>query len=91
MKDIPYIAYESGLARMDRIIKRLWVVIILLIVLLVASNCAWLWYESQFEDEVVTTTQTVEQNADSDDGNATINDGVHINGEGNTESSNENR
>ena len=44
---------EAMMARMDRIIKRLWIVILLLIVLLVASNCAWLWYESQFEEEVV--------------------------------------
>lgn len=34
---------EAMMARMDRIIKRLWIVILLLIVLLVASNCAWLW------------------------------------------------
>ena len=31
---------EAMMARMDRIIKRLWIVILLLIVLLVASNCA---------------------------------------------------
>ena len=45
---------EAMMARMDRIIKRLWIVILLLIVLLVASNCAWLWYESSFEDVVIT-------------------------------------
>lgn len=56
---------EAMMARMDRIIKRLWIVILLLIVLLVASNCAWLYYENQFEDEVVTTTQTVTQHTDT--------------------------
>ena len=59
---------EAMMARMDRIIKRLWIVILLLIVLLVASNCAWLYYENQFEDEVITTTtteQTVDQDGDS--------------------------
>ena len=45
---------EAMMARMDRIIKRLWIVILLLIVLLVASNCAWLWYESSFKDVVIT-------------------------------------
>ena len=58
---------EAMMARMDRIIKRLWIVILLLIVLLVASNCAWLWYESSFDEAVVTTTtQTVKQ--DNTDG-----------------------
>lgn len=42
----------SGLA--ERTIKRLWIVIILLIVLLVGSNCAWLYYEAQFTGEVIT-------------------------------------
>lgn len=67
MKDIPYIAFEAAMARLDRIIKRMWIALILLIVLLVASNGAWLYYESQFEDEVVTTTttQTVDQDADN--------------------------
>ena len=54
---------EAMMARMDRIIKRLWIVILLLIVLLVASNCAWLYYESQYETETV-TTQTVTQHTD---------------------------
>lgn len=55
---------EAMMARMDRIIKRLWIVVLLLIVLLVASNCAWLWYESQYETETV-TTQTVTQHTDT--------------------------
>jgi hypothetical protein len=84
---VPYIVHEGDMARMDRMNKRLWIVIILLVVLLVASNCGWLWYESQFEDEVVTTTtQTVKQDANADKGDATINDGVHINGESKTNS-----
>lgn len=51
---IPYIAYESGMARLERTIQRLWILLIILIVLLVGSNIGWLIYESQFE-EVVTT------------------------------------
>lgn len=39
---------------LERTIKRLYVVIILLIVLLVGTNAMWVWYESQFEDLVVT-------------------------------------
>lgn len=63
---IPYIAHESAMARMERTIKRLWVLLIVVVVLLVASNGAWLWYESQYED-VVTTTQDVTQS--TTDGN----------------------
>lgn len=51
----------------ERTVKRLWVIIILLIVLLFGSNAAWIWYESQFED-VVTETYTSE----SDDGGIAI-------------------
>ena len=50
-------------ASMERTIKRLWILAILLVVLLVGSNIAWIMYESQFED--VTVTQEVEQDADN--------------------------
>ena len=49
-KDVPYYAYEVALARLDRVIKRLYKIVILLIILLVASNAAWLYYESSFEE-----------------------------------------
>ena len=71
---VPYIAHESAMARAERGVKRLWVVIILLIVFLVGSNGAWLWYESQFE-AVETTTIEAEQ-----DGS-----GVNIVGGGNVD------
>ena len=70
-ESVPYIVHEGDMARMDRMNKRLWIAIILLVVLLVASNCGWLWYESQFEDEIVTTTtqkvtQTTEKGGNND-------------------------
>ena len=49
-KDVPYIAHESAVARLERVIKRLWVLALVLIVLLAASNAAWLYYESSFEE-----------------------------------------
>lgn len=82
---IPYFCHEGDMARAERTIKRLWILCILLIVLLVGTNIAWIHYESQFEDSV-TTTQTVTQDVDSGDGDAIINDGVHINGESETNS-----
>lgn len=50
-------------AMAERTIKRLWVIIILLVVLLFGSNAAWVYYESQFADEVI--TQEVTQEADN--------------------------
>lgn len=79
MKDVPYIAFESELARLERIIRKQFVLIIIAICLLVGTNAYWIWYESQFEE--VTTTE-VTQDLDSGEGDAIINDGVHINGEG---------
>lgn len=84
MRDVPYIVFESEMVRLERIIKKLFVLIVVLIVLLFGTNIYWIWYESQFE-EVVTTEVT--QDLDSGDGgDAIINDGVHINGEGETDS-----
>ena len=55
------------MARQERTIKRLWILLILLIILFVGSNCAWIWYESQFTDEIVTTEIDAEQ--ETTDGN----------------------
>lgn len=64
--NVPYIVHEGAMARLDRTIKRLWVVIILLIFLLVCSNGFWIYYESQFE----TVEETTEVMQDSDDGSS---------------------
>lgn len=56
---VSYIVYESALARAERSVKRLWAAILVLIVFLVGTNGAWLWYESRFEDVVIT-----QENAD---------------------------
>lgn len=74
---VPYIVHESAMARAERSAKRLWTVIILLIVLLVGSNGAWLWYESQFE---TVTTEIMQENADGYN-NYIGNDGDIVNGE----------
>ena len=51
---VPIIVHESAMARMERTIKRLWILMILALCLLVGTNAFWIWYESQFEDIVVT-------------------------------------
>ena len=48
-QSVPYIVHEGDMSRLERQLKRLWIVILVLIFLLVGSNCAWLWYESQFQ------------------------------------------
>ena len=58
-RDIPYIVYESEQNRTERREKRLISIIIVLIFLLVGTNAAWLYYESQFETVTTTTTETV--------------------------------
>lgn len=64
-KDVSYIAFESVCSRFERTIKRLWILVIILTVLLVGTNCAWLWYEAQFS--YVETTE-VSQDVDATDG-----------------------
>ena len=55
---VPYVVHESAMARAERHTKALIWVIVLLIVLLVGTNGAWLWYESTMET-VIETTETV--------------------------------
>ena len=60
-ESVPYIVHESSMARMERQIKRLWITVLVLIVMLVATNSAWILYESQME----TIYQEVTQEADT--------------------------
>lgn len=84
MKDVPYIVFESEMARLERIIKKQFILIIVSLCFLVGTNICWTVYESQFEEA---TTTEVTQDVDSGDGgDAIINDGVRINGEGDTDS-----
>ena len=78
---VPYVVHESAMARAERHIKSLIWVIVLLIVLLVGSNGAWLWYENQFE-VVEETTETIITQDNADGYNNYIgNDGDIVNGE----------
>ena len=71
-KNIPYIVFESTVARFDRVIKRLWIVILILVFLLLGTNLAWLYYESQYEVIDTTTTQTVTQDTEEGGTNSFI-------------------
>lgn len=65
---IPYFAHEGEMNRAERANKRLWIIIIILIIALVGTNVGWIIYESQFT-EVVTT---VEQQVDTGEGTAVV-------------------
>lgn len=77
-ESVPYIVHESALARMERMVKRLWVTVLVLIFLLVGTNGAWLWWESQWE-----TVESWEITQENEDGinNYIGNDGDIFNGE----------
>lgn len=77
-ENVPYIVHESSMARMERQIKRLWITILTLIFLLVGSNCAWLWWNNQWE-----TVEKWEITQENDGGynNYIGNDGDIVNGE----------
>ena len=71
---ISYYEHESQMARMERTNTRLWLLCILLVIFLVATNGLWLYYNSQWE------TISVEQEASSEGGgNAFINSGGDFN------------
>lgn len=89
---VPYIVHESAMARSERHNKRLWIVILVLIGALIASNLAWIIYESQFEDVVTTTEENILVDAD-DNGVANYigNDGDIYNVEDYNKKENENK
>lgn len=77
---VPYVAHEGEMTRMERTNHRLWILCIMLLVALLATNAGWIWYESQWE--VVESTESYEINS-NDGGNAVYNEGgeVRINGD----------
>lgn len=74
---IPFIAFESVTSRQERTIRRLWILCIILALMLVVTNAAWFYHESQMETVVVT-----QDNADGYN-NFIGNDGDINNGETN--------
>ena len=68
----------KDVARLERVIKRLWVLVLALIILLCASNAAWIWYCNQLE-----TVESWEITQENEGGNNNYigNDGDIHNGE----------
>lgn len=64
MDTVSFVAFESACTRLERNNRRLFILCVILIVALIASNTGWVIYESQFQD--VEVTQGVEQDAEGD-------------------------
>ena len=83
---VPYIVHEGDMARLERTNKRLWILSIMLVLLLVGTNAGWTWYENQFQEVETVTTQEVDQDVDTGNGDATVIGIGDIYGTGETES-----
>lgn len=59
---VPYIVYEGEMARQERHIKRLIIMLAIMLVLFFASNMAWLYVWNQYEyvDETETTIKATQ-------------------------------
>lgn len=66
---IPYFAHEADMARSERNSKRQWIAIIVLIISLLASNIAWIIYESQFVEVSSNEEYDIEQYSNNDSEN----------------------
>lgn len=82
---VPYIVYESAQAREERHIRRLVIALIIAIIVIFATNAAWIWYVSQYdfttEEITLGTDGSGNTNYIGQDGE--INNGVHPSGEEN--------
>lgn len=73
MMMIPFVTHEADMERLERTNKRLWFLCILLVLMLVGTNSAWIWYESQWEViESTEISQSVTQDADEDGSNTFV-------------------
>jgi hypothetical protein len=69
-QNVPYLMHEADMARMERVNKRLWILLIILASFLVGTNAAWIVYEAQYQ--AVEVSQEVEQDADGNGTNSFI-------------------
>ena len=82
---ISYYQHEEQMVRLERANTRMWILCVILIFLFVATNGAWIYYESQFQ----VNETTVEQDIETGDGENTTVIGVgDYNGESKTDSQN---
>ena len=78
-ESVPYIVHEASMARMERHTKRVWIALIICIVMLLASNAAWLYAWCQYD---YASYEAITDNGG--DANIIGNDGDIYNGYGET-------
>ena len=54
-ENVSYYVFEGELARQERHVKRMWVLVLIMFAALVISNVSWIMYENSFEDTVTVT------------------------------------
>ena len=59
--NVPYIVHESQMARLERTIRRMWVLCIIMFLAFVVSNSLWIVYENSFEDSIQTTIEAQQE------------------------------
>lgn len=71
MPPVPYVVHESTVARMERIIKRQWIALIVAICMIVGCNALWLYAWMQYDYESYEITADGDSNANyiGEDGN----------------------
>ena len=79
---VPYIVFEGEIARQERHIKRLWIAILALLVVIVLVVGGFLWYLNQYE---YVSNETVTVDGASGVANYIGKDGNIYNGEDNSE------
>ena len=87
LEPVSYYVHEEMMARQERIIKRLWILCIIIFIAFVLSNAAWIYYESQWE-VTKTTTTTTSQEVDQDSGDNGSNNNYFYGGGHNGETEN---
>ena len=75
-KDVPYIVFEGQMARNERSIKRLIIALIIAVILIFATNMAWLYAWNLYDY----STETVEIDSGEGIANYIGNDGEINNG-----------
>lgn len=85
MEKIPFIVLESTVSRMERIIKRLTIALIVTIFLIFTSNIAWLYAWMQYDYSSSASTETVTIDGKEGVANYIGNDGDITNGSNSSE------
>lgn len=81
VKDVPYIVFESAMAREERHCKRLTIALVIAVIAMLLSNLAWLWVWNSYEYVGDTTSKVLVDSGEGGNANYIGNDGDITNGE----------